>query len=62
MKGVLTGALTSASVVISLTAFAPLAYATNVTSVEISLDIPKAGEELSFHMASGGGFIVHFTK
>ena len=22
----------------------------------------KAGEELSFHMASGGGFIVHFTK
>ncbi len=47
MKGVLTGALTSASVVISLTAFAPLAYATNVTSVEISLDMPKAGEELS---------------
>ena len=47
MKGILTGALTSASVVISLTAFAPLAYATNVTSVEISLDMPKAGEELS---------------
>ena len=22
----------------------------------------KAGEELSFHMASGGGFVVHFTK
>ena len=22
----------------------------------------KAGEEISFRMASGGGFIVHFTK
>ena len=22
----------------------------------------KAGEEISFHMASGGGFVVHFTK
>ena len=25
-------------------------------------ELVKAGEEISFHMASGGGFIVHFTK